>query len=411
MFSDRLGLQIADAAKASGIPESGMLAIVEVETAGNPFEADGHTPQFLFERHRFYSELSRRMPDKLSTAVNTGLAIKSWSPSTQYKDQRTSQQKMELLARAKSIDEECALRSCSWGLPQLMGSECQEVGFPSAKSMVNFMVQNGIGGHLALMTKFLKARKLVGAIEAKDWAYVALRYNGAGYKKNQYDTRLAAGDKKWERKLPQLRAAGDPVDYPEQHLNREQVEQVQLKLRHLQYAEVGNPDGRWGDKTSAAVFAFQKHEGLPATGHFDDETRNALDEADARPVPEDRAKATLDDLRDQGSTTVAKADTTEGIGWSKVVTGGGVLTGIVVDAVKNPGTIDRANDAVDKAHQVKALWASVQDLLPTTPHLLLLVVAAVLVAGGIYVVLCSRGVKASRLLDFQTGIHAGTVRV
>lgn len=411
MFSDRLALQIADAAKAAGIPEAGMLAVVEVETAGNPFEADGHTPNFLYERHIFHRELKARAPEKLKAAVKAGLAIPEWSPQTQYKDQRTSQQRMELLGKARAIDEDCALRSCSWGLPQIMGNECMEVGFSTSKAMVDFMTKNGVGGHLALMVKFIRSRKLDVAIERQDWPYFALHYNGKGYKKNQYDTRLAAANKKWERKLPQLRAQGEPVDYPENHLTRDQVEQIQRHLRHLDYPEVGDPDGRWGDKTAAAIYAFQKHEGLPATGHYDQETADALDAADPRPAPEDRANATLDDLREKGSTTIKHADTAETIGWGKLATGGSVIAGTVVDSQINPGDVlDKANDAVEKAHQVKGLWASVQDLLPTVPHTVLLVVGAIMIIGAIYVIMRAKGIKASRLLDHQLGIHAGTVR-
>jgi hypothetical protein len=46
MFSDKIALQIAGAA-AAGIPKTGMLAIVEVETGGDP-------GAFLFERHIFH---------------------------------------------------------------------------------------------------------------------------------------------------------------------------------------------------------------------------------------------------------------------------------------------------------------------------------------------------------------------
>lgn len=410
MFSDRIALQIADAAKAAGISETGMLAIVEVETAGNPFEADGHTPQFLFERHIFHRELKARAPEKLDAAVKAGLAIPTWSPSTQYKDEGHSQQKMELLSRARTIDEECALRSCSWGLPQIMGNECMEVGFATAKAMVAFLTSNGIGGHLALMVKFLKARKLVGSIQDGDWAHVALRYNGKGYARNHYDTRLAGASKKWERKLPALRATG-AEDFPELHLNRDQVKSIQMELRHLNYPQVGNPDGRWGDNTAAAIFAFQKHEGLSPTGHFDDATRDALTDANARLPPEERANATVDDLREQGSSTIKKADTTENIGLGKVITGGTIAGGTILKSAITPNeAIDKANDAVDKVHQVKGLWGSVQDLLPSANTTLLILAAVVLVGGGVWVILRARGIKASRLLDYQLGIHAGTVR-
>lgn len=407
MFSDRLAIQIATAAAAAEIPKAGMLAIVEVETAGTPTEADGRTPNFLFERHIFYRELSARQPEKLKQAVKLGLAIPSWSKATQYRDERTSEMRMELLGKAKAVDEDCALRSCSWGLPQIMGNECLEVGFPNAKALVDYMTIRGVAGHIDVMVRFLKGRNLVSAIERKDWGYVAFRYNGRAYKENQYDTRLASAELKWSRKLPALEAAGVPPDYPEEHMHGEQIKPIQLKLRDLGYVEVGNPDGKWGDRTSAAVFAFQKHEGLPTTGHFDETTRNALDEANPRPVPTDRANATLDDLRDAGSTTIASADKGSIAGKVKMIVGSSTIVGAALG--QGSGAIDTVQTGVDKAQQAKGLLHSVHDLLGPLADPKLMVVSVVLAGGGYIAYRYFEGVKAARLSDHQDGTHAGTV--
>lgn len=413
MFSDKIALQIADIAKEAGISETGMLAIVETETAGHPFEADGRTPTFLFERHIFHRELTSRAPQKLASATKAGLAIEKWNPPAQYHDERTSEDRLALLEDAKGIDEECALRACSWGLPQIMGNECNEVGFMNADSMVHFMTDNGVAGHVQLMVKFLKARKLESAIDREDWAYVALRYNGRGYAKNHYDTKLAASSNKWKRRLPQLRADG-AADHPEERLTQDEIKHVQLGLRRLGYTEVGMVDGRWGDKTAAAIFAFQKHEGLPPTGHLDDETMKAIGDADPRPISDERESTTLDDLRQQGSRTIAKADVTETVGKVKVGTGVVVGAGTVADATLNgvQDSLDKANDAIEKAHQVKGLWQSIHDLVPlSTEQLAILAVAVVIAVAGYFVIRYAKHIKFARLEDFRTGVHAGIARI
>lgn len=404
MLTDKLALQIATFAGASGIPKSAMLADVEVETAGNPND-------FLFERHIFHRELSARQPAKLAQAVKLGLAYPAWRPKTasdkgQYFDERSTEERMALLAKAKAIDEDCALRACSWGLPQIMGNECHEVGFPNAKAMVAFMASGGVPAHLELMVRFLKARNLISAMERKDWAYYALRYNGKGYKRNQYDTRLAAADKKWERRLPALEAA-PAAEFPEEHLSGEQIKQVQIKLRQLGYAEVGNPDKRWGDKTGAAIWAFQKHEGLPTTGHYDDATRAALATAEPRPVPEVRAETSLDDLRAAGSTTVANADKGSIAGVLKMGAGGATVLASI--AGKGSEAIDGAQTAVDKADQAKTLISSIHDLLGGFADPRVLAVGVVLLVGGWLVMRYCAHVKAARLADHQDGTHAGTM--
>lgn len=407
MFSDRIALQIAAAATAAGIPKAGMLAIVEVETGGTPTEADGRTPNFLFERHIFRRELAARQPGKAAQAERLGLVIPAWNKATQYRDERNSAERLALLAKAKAVDEDCALRSCSWGLPQIMGNECHEVGFQNATQMVEYLTTKGVTGHIELMIRFLKGRNLVSAIERGDWAYVALRYNGKGYKQNQYDTRLAAANRKWLRKLPTIEGA--PVqDWPEEHLSREEIEQIQIKLRELKYPEAGNPDGRWGTKTVGALSAFQAHEGLPVTGHYDSATRDALAEADARPVATERADATLNDLRDAGSSTIAKADAADTVGKIKVAVGTVVASGGVAESASK--ALNGAQDAADKVGQVKTLWGSIQELAaPILGHPVVIFIAIAVVIGGFLIIHYANKIKTSRLADHQDGTHAGVM--
>ena len=64
-----------------------------------------------------------------------------------------------------------------------------------------------------------------------------------------------------------------------------QVKRVQQRLRDLGYAEVGAPDGLFGDATREAVRAFQQAAGLPATGEVDCATALALFGAEAARRP------------------------------------------------------------------------------------------------------------------------------
>jgi hypothetical protein len=105
MFSQEIIDAIVAAAKAQNWPASALLAVVECETSGKPFEQDGHTPSLLFERHKFYSEMQEHEPSKLKAAIAAGLAIPHWSRSTQYKDQGTSAGRLNVIAKARAIDE------------------------------------------------------------------------------------------------------------------------------------------------------------------------------------------------------------------------------------------------------------------------------------------------------------------
>ncbi len=146
MFPDKVTSALIAAAKANRIDRAALCALVEVETGGKLFEADGRTPQFLYERHVAYREAGKASRTILAAFIRAGLAIPKWNRATQYKDQRTSAQRLALIARAKAIHEETALRSASWGLGQTMGNLAPALGFATARDMV---VHNSLFNRMA----------------------------------------------------------------------------------------------------------------------------------------------------------------------------------------------------------------------------------------------------------------------
>lgn len=201
MFTPSVIASTADAAKRNGVEPAALLAVVEIESAGRPFEADGRTPRFLFERHVFYRELAKRQPEKLPHAVRERLANRTWDRATQYKDQGSSNGRMTVLRRARAIDEECANLSCSWGVGQTMGFHYRTLGFMSATAMVNYMSAGGLAAQIDVMCRNITDMKLWPALKAKAWGTFAHRYNGPGYKQNAYDTKMAAAYRRWIAKL------------------------------------------------------------------------------------------------------------------------------------------------------------------------------------------------------------------
>jgi hypothetical protein len=157
-------------------------AVVEVEAAGAGFDAKKR-PKILFEPHIFYKQLGPGV--KRDQAVKEGLAYKKqgtkpYPPLSKRYDQ---------IARAIAIDETAALNSASWGLPQIMGFNFKAAGFPSAKAMVNAIMQ-GEREQLLALVNLLIAWKLVDALRKHDWRRFALRYNGPNGPKNGYDKKL-----------------------------------------------------------------------------------------------------------------------------------------------------------------------------------------------------------------------------
>lgn len=207
MFDDGVIKEVVKVARVHEIEPAALMAVVEVESAGKAFEKDGKTPCLLFERHVFYRCLAKDAPEKLQRAVETGLAHKDWrpkskaGPNNQYRDQQTSAGRLELLAKARAVDEERANQACSWGIGQVLGENAKGIGYTSANNMVNEIVGDGIPGQVECFVREIETSKLVEKLNAHDWAGFARRYNGPSYKANRYDDNMAAAYAKWGPKL------------------------------------------------------------------------------------------------------------------------------------------------------------------------------------------------------------------
>lgn len=174
------------------IPLAAIKAIIEVECKGSGFNSDG-TPVILYERHKFYEGL---------LAINWITKAREWSQK--YPDLcnpyaggygKYSEQHKKL-ARAAELNRTVALESCSWGLGQVMGYHWKSLGYTNLQEFINYMYKSEYC-QLDAMCRFIEVNNLLPFIRKKDWAGFAMRYNGSGYRKNKYDTKLAAAYKKF----------------------------------------------------------------------------------------------------------------------------------------------------------------------------------------------------------------------
>ena len=171
-----------------GVGEDEVHAILDVEAAGSGFDR-ARRPKMLFEPHVFYRNLSSA---KRAEAVDQGLAYKVWGTQPYPADSYPR------LVKARAIDETAALRSASWGLGQILGENFAAGGFDSPQDMVRAFME-AEAYHLEAIVGFLVANKLDDDLRAHAWAPLARGYNGPGYAKNGYDSKLAAAFAKWAR--------------------------------------------------------------------------------------------------------------------------------------------------------------------------------------------------------------------
>lgn len=185
----------SDAATLIGVDPAVIKAVAEVESSGDGFLPTGH-PKILFEPHVFWKELLKR---NISPGLITGASDILYPNWTTGKYGKTSAQP-ERLKRAIAINKEAALSSASWGKFQIMGYNYGLAGFADVDSFVAAMHIDE-DQHLHAFVNFVKNKNLVDELQRKDWAGFAKGYNGAGYKENKYDEKLAAAYNKFKASL------------------------------------------------------------------------------------------------------------------------------------------------------------------------------------------------------------------
>lgn len=176
------GLSEADYAQAAatlGVETAAIKAVAEVETAGEAFDDMGR-PRILYERHYFHRFTKGRF-DKSNPALSNKSAGGYGKFSAQYGK----------LEEAYKLDPTAALKSASWGRFQIMGSHYAVAGFASVQAFVDALTRSE-AAHLRAFVAFVGANSTMKtALQKKNWAAFAKAYNGAGYAKNNYDSKMA----------------------------------------------------------------------------------------------------------------------------------------------------------------------------------------------------------------------------
>ena len=173
-----------------GVGEDEIHAVIDVETAGGGFDSEGRI-RMLFEPHVFWRELGPG-PER-DRAAAMGLAYQEWGERAYPRDSYPR------LHSAMDINEDAALRSCSWGLGQIMGFNCQLAGHQTARAMVEAFADDE-EVHLEAMVAFIISAGLDDELRRHDWRGFARGYNGSGYAKHGYHTKLANRFAWWSRR-------------------------------------------------------------------------------------------------------------------------------------------------------------------------------------------------------------------
>ncbi len=154
-------------------------AVAKVESGGSGFDNSGR-PKILFERHYFHRLTQGKWsPAPFSERSGGGYSESSW----------------DKLTAAACKDADAAFASASWGKFQVMGAHWSALKYPSPIEMA-YSTVGGEAAHFEMLARFIEANGLKPALrslsaKAPDNVAFASRYNGPGFRQNNYDVKLS----------------------------------------------------------------------------------------------------------------------------------------------------------------------------------------------------------------------------
>lgn len=170
-------------------------AVQSVETGGRGGFFEPGYPAILFEGHIFWNQLKKRGIDpQTHVAGNENILYPKWDRTKYFGGIREH----ERLEQARMINKEAADASASWGMFQIMGFNYAACGEQSVASFVASMHENECKQFL-LAGRFIRKGGMLPALQTKNWADFAKRYNGPAYAQNKYDEKLAAAYEKFNK--------------------------------------------------------------------------------------------------------------------------------------------------------------------------------------------------------------------
>lgn len=172
--------EIAGFARRINITDKQMRAIASVESGGAAFDRFGR-PKILFERHVFHRQTQgRHSTQACSNPKAGGYNEDSWGK----------------LAAAACLNPVAAFASCSWGKFQVMGFHANALRYGGGPLELAYSTVLSEAGSYEMLCRFIlvnaladEARQL--STDPEDCRPFARAYNGSGYERNDYHTKLA----------------------------------------------------------------------------------------------------------------------------------------------------------------------------------------------------------------------------
>jgi N-acetylmuramidase len=190
-MEDRFSLSpsaLASAAADLGCSLPALQAVVDVESAGRGFLANGEV-KVLFEGHVFWKYTHGQYEHTHPT-----LCYRKWTKE-HYAHGATADERgfgeIERLEQAIELNRPAAQMSASYGMFQLMGFNFALCGYTQVGSFYDAMCRSA-AEQLAAFCEYIEHVGLADELRDRRWADFARKYNGPAFMKNRYSEKLAA---------------------------------------------------------------------------------------------------------------------------------------------------------------------------------------------------------------------------
>ena len=168
----------------NGITIAAIKAVAQVESGGRSGFDDAYRPKILFEAHHF-----RKHTKRLFDITHPHLSCDRASAKKYY-----SWDQYNRLFEAMVLNPTAAIKACSWGKFQVLGSNHNGWPDPISFATAMFVSENN---HLKSFEAYCVTNGLIVHLKDKNWAKFAAGYNGANYAEFSYDTKMAAAYTKY----------------------------------------------------------------------------------------------------------------------------------------------------------------------------------------------------------------------
>jgi hypothetical protein len=173
-----------------GCETAAVRAVAEVESGGRTGFDTQKRPKILFEIHLFRDNTKHRY-DKthphLSAPYSSPLRRASYK-----KDQ------WAVMREAFALDPDAAVKSASWGMFQVLGSNYKMCGWQNVRQFVYDMFESE-AQHLRAFLGFCRGANITSYLKTRNWAAFARGYNGPDYASNAYHTKMASAYARYKR--------------------------------------------------------------------------------------------------------------------------------------------------------------------------------------------------------------------